>query len=237
MTLAVRRVGQAVQQHDCADRSAVRLEHIGAIEVLRKMARINRAVREIPVQRRAILRVELVRHLGADGGKNLGFLGQIPVPVGGIELRDAQFVRNISVPPRQRGAALRDIDPDREKPDRDDREQEHRPPYRFDDLGPHGSCAYCGAGPSWQARGADQFGTSHFEQAPSARPRLMTHRSSRRRANPLRRGPPAAAKQNAAVGHSSRLQHRPVIRSPTCRPLRLCYRVWRQTASHAQRPD
>jgi hypothetical protein len=47
-----------------------------------------------------------------------------------------------------------------------------------------GRARYCGAGPSWQARWADQFGTSHFEQAlsASAQPAMTQNRIAARAA-------------------------------------------------------
>ena len=86
VALAIGRVCQAMQQHRCADWLAVRLQHEGAIEVLRKTSRIDRAAIEIAVDRNAIVRRQLLGDLAAQLVEDRGFVREILLPVGGVEL-------------------------------------------------------------------------------------------------------------------------------------------------------
>ncbi len=86
MALAVRRIGEAVQQHDGSDWRAVWPQDIGAIEILREPAGINRAAGKVSVQRQAFIGVEPLRHRAPDVVEYFLLAGQIAIPIGGIDL-------------------------------------------------------------------------------------------------------------------------------------------------------
>ncbi len=69
-----------------------RLQHVGAVPVLREMTRIHRAVREVTIVRRAVLLVQPVGDLLADGGENRRLSRDITVPVEPIDLGSMRLV-------------------------------------------------------------------------------------------------------------------------------------------------
>ena len=110
VALAIGRVGQAVQQHDGTDRLAVRLQHEGAVEILLEAPRIDRAAVEIAVDRNAIVLRQLLGDLAPQFIEDFVLARDILLPVGDIELRCAQFLRNEGVPRLERQAALGIVD-------------------------------------------------------------------------------------------------------------------------------
>ena len=79
-----------------------RLQHVGPVPVLREMTRIHRAVREVTIVRRAVLLVQPVGDLLADGGENHRLSRDITVPVEPIDLGSMRLVGNEGVPGFQR---------------------------------------------------------------------------------------------------------------------------------------
>jgi hypothetical protein len=80
---------------------------------------------EIPVDRDAILGIELLVDLGAHGVEDRSLGQEVPAPVGLVELVGTQFGRGVGVPDLERWTALRVVDADRHQRDRD-RGEQHR---------------------------------------------------------------------------------------------------------------
>ena len=122
---AVGRVRQPVQQHHRADRLAVGFHDIRSVPVLGEARRIDRALREVAVDRHARVRIELLADLGANAFEDRPFLREIAGPIGTVEVALAQLGRHEGVPGLQRGAAQCPIRPQREhgRADHDDADQ------------------------------------------------------------------------------------------------------------------
>ena len=102
VALAVGRIGQPVQEHHRADGRALRLQHVGAVPVLREARRMHRAALEVAVDRNAVLGLELLVDLPVHGleGRILG--REVLGPVGLVELVRAQLGRRVGVPELER---------------------------------------------------------------------------------------------------------------------------------------
>ena len=137
VTQAVGRVRQPVQEHHRADRIPLRLQHVGAVPVLREAARVYRAAFEVAVDRHAFCRIQFRRDLGAHVVEHRLLGREIPVPIGMIDLIRAHFGRRVDMPELEREAALRIVDADPDQRDQDRGEQQRCALHEFQHSGSH----------------------------------------------------------------------------------------------------
>src|SRR5262249_10224244 len=119
------------------DGRPIGFQHIGAVEVLREPARIDRTAFKVPADRNALVRIELLRHLGPYGVEYPGFLGEVSAPVGSVDLAGLQFTRHVGVPMSKGRPALAPVHSTCQEDDEGDRQQDHGSPYCPDDRGAH----------------------------------------------------------------------------------------------------
>ena len=96
-----------MQEHDRAERAAIRLQDKGPVPVLPEMAGVDRASFEIPVQRNAIPRSQPTCNLVPDSLENAVLGIDVFGPVRPIDRTGAQLMRHKGVPGFERGPPLR----------------------------------------------------------------------------------------------------------------------------------
>ena len=121
---AVGRVRESVQQHHGAPRRRRRLDHVGAVPVVRELRREDGAALEVAVVGHALVRLELPRDVGQHAVEDRLLLLDIARPVGGVEFIGPQFDGHEGMPglqwrPLQRAVGTNGERPRTHQQDRD----------------------------------------------------------------------------------------------------------------------
>ena len=103
---AVGRIGQAMEENDCAERRPVGLEDIRAVPIRREVAGIDRTARVVAVARGSRLLVELVDNFCPHLAKDRLFGRKVGSPVSLVDLRGVPVARHVGMPWIKRRSAL-----------------------------------------------------------------------------------------------------------------------------------